>query len=178
MTGSSQGFRHLGETLIFQNPIFRLMDVTFAAPDGEQFTRQIVRHPGAVGVVPITAAGEVILVKQFRGAIGTETIEIPAGLLDVEGEDLEMAARRELREEIGMTAGSLVHLIAFQAAVGFTDERITVFVARDLTDVGVELHGPEEQHMTILRVPLDEAKAMARRGELVDVKTALAVLLV
>ncbi len=178
MTGSAQGFRHLGETLIFANPIFRLMDATFEAPNGERFTRQIVRHPGAVAVVPLTDAGEVILVRQFRGSIGTETIEIPAGLLDVEDEDLETAARRELREEIGMTAGSLEHLITFQAAVGFTDEKITVFVARDLTDVGVDLHGPEEQHMTMLRLPLDEAKATARRGDLVDVKTAFAVLLV
>lgn len=176
--GSDQGFRLIDETMIFQNPIYRLMDVTFEDPNGERFNRQIVRHPGAVAVVPITDDGKVILVRQFRGAVNTELLEIPAGLLDVAGEDLATAARRELREEIGMTATSLEPLIDFQAAVGFTDERISVFVARGLVEVGVELHGPEEQFMTIIKMPLVEAQEMARRGEFPDIKTAFALLLV
>lgn len=171
-------FQHISETLIFENPIFRLMDVTFESPSGERFTRQVVRHPGAVAVVPITDDGHVILVRQFRGSVGRSLLEIPAGLLDVEGEDLETAARRELREETGMTADVLEPLIGFNAAVGFTDERITIFVARGLTDVGSDLQGPEEEHMTVVRMRLDDARAMARRGEFDDSKTALAMLLV
>ncbi len=171
-------FQQISETLIFENPIYRLMDVLFESPSGERFTRQIIRHPGAVAVVPITDDDEVILVRQFRPSVGRALLEIPAGLLDVAGEDLETAARRELREETGMVAASLEALIGFNAAVGFTDERITIFVARGLSDVGNEVHGPEEEHMTIVRLSLVDARAMARRGEFDDSKTALAMLLV
>ncbi len=175
---SGHGFRLIDEALIFENPIYRLLDVTFESPSGDRFTRQIIRHPGAVAVIPITDDGDVIFVKQFRGAVNAELVEIPAGLLDIEGEDLETAARRELREETGMIATSVERLVAFNAAVGFADEQITVFVARGLVDVGVDLKGPEEQHMTTIRIPLAEAKAMAKRGEFPDVKTAFAILVV
>jgi ADP-ribose pyrophosphatase len=173
---NSGGFSQLSETELARNPVFRFMSVTFAAPSGEQFERQIVRHPGAVAVLPLHDDGTVTLVRQYRGAINDTIIEIPAGVLDVPGEDLAAAAARELREEVGLSATSMRYLTSYQAAIGFSDERITLFLATGLTFVGVDLQGPEESHMVQLRVSLAEAIEMVRDGVICDSKTAIALM--
>ncbi len=170
-------FRNLGEELVVECPIFRLMTVTFEAPNGETFQRQIVRHPGAVAVLPLHDDGTVTLVSQFRGAIEQNLIEIPAGLLDVPGEDLVTAAARELHEEVGLVATELRLLTTYHAAVGFCDEAISIFLATGLTHVGSDLQGPEEAFLQVLRVPVDEALAMIKRGEITDGKTVISLLL-
>jgi 8-oxo-dGTP pyrophosphatase MutT (NUDIX family) len=177
VTTETPGFQNLGETLIFENPIFRLMNVSFVSPNGEQFERQIVRHPGAVAVLPLHDDGTVTLVSQFRGSIGGNLIEIPAGLLDVPGEDLVTAAARELHEEVGLRAAKMEFLTTYHAAVGFADEALTLFVATGLTDIGSDLQGPEEAFLEVLRIPVEEAMAMIKRGEITDGKTVIALLL-
>jgi ADP-ribose pyrophosphatase len=173
---SDPAFSQLSETELARNPVFRFMSVTFASPSGEQFERQIVRHPGAVAVLPLHDDGTVTLVRQYRGAIDDTILEIPAGVLDVPGEDLAVAAARELREEVGLTAKSMRLLTSYQAAIGFSDERISVFLATGLNFVGADLQGPEESHMVQLRVPLVEALEMVRSGAICDSKTAIALM--
>lgn len=170
-------FVNLGETLTFQNPVFRLMNVCFAAPSGETFDRDIIRHPGAVAVLPLHEDGTVTLVSQFRGAVGMDLLEIPAGLLDQIGEDQPAAAARELREEVGLVAGTLKLLISYHAAVGFTDERITIYLGTHLASVPTDLQGPEESHMSVHRIALTDALAMVNDGRITDGKTVIALLL-
>jgi 8-oxo-dGTP pyrophosphatase MutT (NUDIX family) len=170
-------FRNLGETELFRSPIFRLMNVTFEAPSGERFDRQIVRHPGAVAVLPLHDDGTVTLVEQFRGAIDRTLLEIPAGLRDKPGEELSVAAARELREEVGLVAAELKPLITYHVAVGFADEEISVFVGTGLSFVGSDVQGPEEDHMVVHRIPVGDALQMVRNGTITDGKTVIALLL-
>ena len=160
--------------LIYDGAVFRLADETFEAPSGELFRRQIVRHSGAVAVVPLHDDGTITVVSQFRASVMGRLLEIPAGLLDRPGEPLEDAARRELREEVGLLCGRLDHLCTYVPAPGMTDERVTIFVARDLTIVDTDRHGPEEHDMVVSRVRLTDALAMIEAGEIIDGKTAYA----
>ena len=112
-----------------------MSNLRIQTPDGTEIDRQVVRHPGAVAVVPLLADGEtVILVRQYRAALDAQVLELPAGKLDVENEDLTVAAQRELVEEIGRRAGRFELLAEFLNSPGFTDERCWVFLARDLTE--------------------------------------------
>ena len=170
-------FRRLSEVPIYEGPVFRLVDETFASPHGDTFRRQIVRHNGAVAVVPVHDDGTITVVTQFRASLMDRLLEIPAGLLDRPGEPLDEAARRELREEVGLLCGRLDLLCTYVPAPGMTDERVTIFVARDLTVVGTERHGPEEHDMVMSRIRLGDALAMIEAGEIIDGKTAYALAL-
>jgi 8-oxo-dGDP phosphatase len=170
-------FRLVHESELFASPVFRLVNATFETASGERFDRQIIRHPGAVAVLPLHDDGTVTLVRQFRGSIAQHVWEIPAGLLDKQGEDLAEAAARELKEEVGLAATELRKLTSYAAAVGFADEIITVFVGTGLTEVGSDVQGPEESEMQVLRLPHTEAVGMVRRGEITDGKTVMALLL-
>lgn len=170
-------FRWLSTSAIYDGPVFRLADETFEAPNGETFRRQIVRHNGAVAVVPLHDDGFVTVIRQFRASVMDRLLEIPAGLLDQPGEPLDDAARRELREEVGLTCGRLEHLCTYVPAPGMTDERVTIFVARDLESVDTERDGPEELDIVVGRVHLSEVLAMIEAGEIIDGKTAYALAL-
>lgn len=139
-------------------------------PDGEY---DIVRHPGAAAVVPITPDGDVLLVRQLRPAIGQSLVEIPAGLLDQRAEDALSCAARELFEETGYRHASIEFLAGCFTSAGFSDEYIHLFVA-------VTRPQPEaspEDGIEVLRRPWSEMLAAARGGRVRDVKTALALLL-
>ena len=171
------GFHRISQTLIYQGRVFALHDEVYESPDGERFDRQIVRHSGAVAVVPLHEDGTVTLIRQYRPSVGRRLLEIPAGLLDVPGELHLEAARRELREEAGYTAGSMLELCACVPAPGLADERVTIFLAKELTFVGTELKGAEEQDITYERVPLAACHAMIAAGSIIDAKTSLALLM-
>lgn len=141
-------------------------------PEGELVERQAVRHPGAVGVVAIHD-GCVVLVEQYRAAIDDNLIEIPAGKTDIPGEPLEIAARRELIEEVGLDPTSLVLLGDFITAAGFSDEVLTLFASNDCVDVGRQVDGVEEEHSEILRVPLAEIDEWLAGGRLRDAKSLI-----
>ncbi len=150
----------------------------FEAPDGDQFEREIVRHPGAVSMVPVIEDGATaILVRQYRSAVEHDLLEIPAGKRDVAGEPPERTAHRELEEEIGMRAGRLEKLAELYMTPGFSDERMTIFMAVDLEETAVAAHGPEEQHMTIERVALDDVPALIASGTIADAKTIIGLCL-
>jgi ADP-ribose pyrophosphatase len=129
-----------------------------------------------VSIVPVVDH-EVILVRQYRAAIDRELLEIPAGKRDVAGEDLETLARRELAEEIGMRAGTLVRLAEFYNSPGFCDEHAVVFLALALTPTARSAQGVEEAHMTIERVAMADIPGLIASGELVDAKSIIGLCL-
>jgi len=122
-------------------------------PEGDLVQRQVIRHPGAVAVVAVHD-GAVVLVEQYRAAIDANLIEIPAGKCDIAGEELAIAARRELIEEVGLDPKTLISLGTFVTAAGFSDETIAIFFSNDCVDVGRQVDGVEEAHSEIVRVPL------------------------
>jgi ADP-ribose pyrophosphatase len=175
-------FRRLGEELHFQGTLISVATATFEGPDGDQFERDVVHHPGAVSVVPVVAGAapgeyQVILVRQYRAAIEAELLEVVAGKRDVAGEPPEETARRELAEEIGMVAGRLELLAEFYNSPGFCDERSYVFLGLDLEPTASEAHGIEEQYMTIERISLADVGAMIRSRDIVDAKTIIGLTL-
>jgi ADP-ribose pyrophosphatase len=172
-----QGFRHLADEVRFEGWRISLVRGEFEAPDGARFTRDIVRHPGAVAVVPVTDRDTVLLVRQYRGAVDRELLEIPAGTRDVEGEPPETTARRELEEEVGVRAGSIRFLGTVFNSPGFCDEETLVFLAQELEPVEPDRHGEEERYLEVVEIVLAEVDAMMASGELVDAQTVLGLLL-
>ena len=181
MTAPETGFRRLSEDLVHQGHIWYLATAEFESPRGERFRRDIVRSPGAVGVVPIVldAQGEtsVVLVAQYRPPYDEVVIEIPAGMRDVDGEDPADVARRELVEEAGLQAGGLQYLTAIFPSPGMTDSVTTLYLATDCTPTPTNRQGPEEQEMEVHIHPLGEAVEMIERGEIRDAKTVVGLLL-
>ena len=171
-------FRKLAEREVYRGHLITVGQARFAGPDGEEFDRDIVHHPGAVSCVPIVDGTHVIMVRQFRAAIEGDLLEIPAGKRDVAGEAPELTAHRELEEEIGMRAGRMVKLAEFYNSPGFTDEHSFVFMGLDLTEVGAsDPQGPEEQAMTIERVALADNPELIATGRLTDAKSIIGITL-
>ncbi len=176
----------LRETLVSSEVIRRSRILEFRvdtieAADGSRSTRDIAGHPGGVCVVAIDADDRVLLVRQWRHAIGGPLLEIPAGTLDrhpdgsIEGH--AGAAARELEEETGSRAGSWRYLGAFYTAPGFTNELMHLYLATDLTPAGEGGLGPDEDERLELRpIPFAEALAMAERGDLRDAKSLIGLL--
>ena len=145
--------------------------------DGEPFDREVVTHPGAVAILALEADGSVILLEQFRATVDARILEIPAGTLDVAGEDPVDAARRELLEEAGVDARTMTALGRFRNSPGYSTQATTIFLAEDLTEVGRTPVGVEESEMAVIRVPLSEALEMVDDGRIVDAQTVLGLLL-
>jgi 8-oxo-dGTP pyrophosphatase MutT (NUDIX family) len=171
------GFQQLGERALHEGAVIRLVEGSFAAPDGTVFERDIVRHPGAVAVVPLDARGHVTLVRQFRAALDQLVIEIPAGKRDVAGEPPEVTAGRELVEEVGLSAGSLELLTTFHNSVGFSDEACAVYLATDLSPAEMARDGIEERYLEVLHLPLGDAVQLVEDGVVTDAKTVIGLLL-
>ena len=169
-------FGFVDQDVVHRGYAIEVVVARYRAPDGHEFTRDVVRHPGAVAVLPLHDDGSVSVVRQYRAPIEIELVEIPAGIRDVEGEDLRVTAERELAEEVGLAAERYEHLGRFHVAAGLTDEVVDLFLATGLCDVGVDNQGPEEEAMTIERHPLEELVAMIDRGEITDAKTIISVL--
>ena len=173
-------FRWIGEREVHQGYVWRVVVAEFESPDGERFDRDIVRSPGAVGIVPLIFDPEgnasVLLVAQYRPPYARTIIEIPAGMRDVDDEPPEVTAQRELIEEAGMEAGRLDHLVDILPSPGLTDSVTIIFLATECAPVERDLHGPEEQHMTLLHLPLVDALAMVDNGEIQDAKTVVGLL--
>jgi ADP-ribose pyrophosphatase len=143
-------------------------------PNGTESTREVVQHPGAVAVVPINAAGRVLLVRQFRQPTGKVLLEIPAGTLDP-GESPERCAARELGEEIQFEPGKLELLASVYLAPGYSSELIHLFLATDLRPADADCDADE--NLRLAPMPLREAVAAAKDGRLEDAKTVCGLLL-
>jgi ADP-ribose pyrophosphatase len=154
---------------------------TIERADGSRGTRDIVGHPGAVAILAIDDEDRLLLVRQYRVAIGEALLEVPAGTLDrlADGsiEDPEIAAPRELEEETGMRAGSWRLIARFWTAPGFASELMHLYLATDLRPADGDRLGPDEdEHLLLERMPVRDALAAAERGELRDGKTLVALL--
>jgi ADP-ribose pyrophosphatase len=143
-------------------------------PNGKTAVREYIRHPGAAIMVPLFDNGDTILVKQFRYPVGKVFIELPAGKLDG-SEPLEEAAQRELAEEAGYTAGELTLISEFFPCIGYSNEKMWLFLAEELTEA--QAVTDHDEFLEPMRVPFKEAVAMVRRGEIDDMKTIAAILL-
>lgn len=181
MSQSQPRFRHLGDRRVHQGYIWHVAVSTFEDPDGELFERDIVRSPGAVGVVPLLFDDDVptvVCVRQYRGPFDDFVLEVPAGMRDVPDEPVEVTALRELTEETGLAAGRIEYLTHFYPSAGMTDSVLHLFLATELTSAERALHGPEETHMEVVHIPLPDAVEMVIGGEIHDAKTVIGLLLV
>ncbi len=149
-------------------------------PDGDEVDREVVIRNDAVAVVPITPDGRVLLLHQYRQPVGRPLIEIPAGLLDVEGEAPADAAQRELVEELGMRAGTLTELTTFWNSAGWSTERTTIYLGRELQpDPPPDdfVPGAEEAHLEVVSLAVEDALTAVHDGEITDAKTVIGLLL-
>jgi ADP-ribose pyrophosphatase len=172
-----EGFRFLGETVRLRGWRISLTEARFSAPDGSQFERDVVRHPGAVAVVAVTDNQEVLLVRQYRGAVDRELLEIPAGTRDVDGEPPEETARRELLEEVGVNARRITPLGTMLNSPGFCDQETRLYLATELEAGTPGRHGVEEENMEVVTVALTDVDELITSGQLVDAQTILGLLL-
>jgi ADP-ribose pyrophosphatase len=166
-------FRIVGNETRATGAIIEFLDVALQGPDGSVHSRDVIRHPGGVGVLPILG-DDVVLVRQYRVALDRPILEIPAGRLEP-GEAPEIAGRRELVEELGM-AGRLLSLGPLHVSPGYTDEIIHLFAAVDIVASDREPHGAEELEAEVIRLPLTEALEMVGDGRITDAKTQIALL--
>jgi ADP-ribose pyrophosphatase len=177
---AGNGFAVAASTVTHEGVLTTVRVDAVRMPDGAVVEREVAERPNAVAMVPLTDTGEVVLVRQYRHALGRYELEIPAGLLDVEGEDTDDAAQRELAEEVSMTAGTLRRLVCFHNSAGWSDEATIVYLGTDLRDAAIDgyVAEAEEADMTIVRMPLADAVAAVRRGEITDAKTVIGLLFV
>lgn len=158
---------------IFQGRIISLQVDEVELPNGKTSFREIVKHPGAVAVLPFTREGKLVLVRQFRKALEKEIFEIPAGKLEA-NEPPEVCARRELEEETGYISSQLTLLTSFYTSPGFANEYVYLYEARELTKGDRELD--QDEFLEVVEVSLEEAERLVEERKIDDAKTMYAVL--
>jgi ADP-ribose pyrophosphatase len=166
-------------TIVYEGRVFSVEAGRRRFPDGREHEVTIVRHPPSVVLIPVEDDGRVVLVKQYRAALDRELWEFPAGSLDA-GESPDEAARRECEEEIGRVPAAIERLGAWFPTPGYCDEEMIFFrVGRLQMPPPDSPHRPDEdENITAAPFSVAEARAMSRRGEIVDLKTAFALSLI
>jgi ADP-ribose pyrophosphatase len=157
----------------YKGKFLEMVTEEITLPNGSTATLDLIRHPGAAAVVPFLDDETVLLIRQYRHAAGRTILEIPAGKLEA-NEPPDVCAVRELEEETGRRAGRIESLGEILTTPGFTDEKIHLYAAFDLTDVGARPQ--EDEHIECVRMPLQRALELVWSGELTDAKSALALL--
>jgi 8-oxo-dGTP pyrophosphatase MutT (NUDIX family) len=163
----------------FQGAIFSVVSDDVAMPDGGTAQRDYMRHCGAAAVAALDEAGRIVLVNQYRHPVGRFLLGLPAGLVDVPDESHLVTAQRELAEEADLVAGRWNLLAELHTSPGYSDEFIRIYLARDLAPVPEHARHQrehEEAEMTTHVVDLDEAVAMAFRGEITDAAAVVGLL--
>ena len=165
-------FERVGDEVAWEGRILSVHEERFRHEDGEEVEREILRHPGAVGIV--AHDDETLwLVRQPREAVGDPALlEIPAGKLDEEGESPLQTAKRELAEEIGKRAEQWDHLVTYWSSAGFTDEQVHVYLATGLSDESAE--SGENERIDVVRWPLDQLAGAIE--QCVDAKSLIGLL--
>ncbi|MED3660575.1 NUDIX hydrolase [Ureibacillus sp. FSL K6-8385] len=162
-------------TEIFKGKVVTLTVDDVILPNGKEAKREIVHHPGAVAIIPITRDGKIVFVEQYRKALERSIVEIPAGKLEP-GEDPAVCARRELEEETGYGAGELTYLLSFATSPGFANEIIHLYVAKDLYKIEEKRALDEDEFVSIIEATIEEAEEMIENRQIYDAKTAYGVL--
>jgi ADP-ribose pyrophosphatase len=166
---------HLRETridgeLAYDGHFLKVTRDRVKLPDGAETEREIIRHPGAVVILPLLPDGRVLLERQFRYPNDRVFIEFPAGKIDP-GEDPLACAKRELQEETGYTAAEWNFVCTIHNAIAYSDEHLDIFLARDLTDGEARLD--EGEFLELFTATIPELLDMVKRGEITDVKTII-----
>jgi 8-oxo-dGTP pyrophosphatase MutT (NUDIX family) len=167
------GFRRVSEEELLQAWLFRVDRFHLLDPSGQPFDRFVIRHPGAVTVVPLHEDGTVTLVRQYRAAVDAMVLEIPAGTRDKEGESPEDTGRRELAEEAGLAATDWELLIGTWNSPGVSDQHTAIYLATGLSAVPARPDGIEERYMSVERIALADVDALVADGTLKDETTVL-----
>ncbi len=168
-------FKLLDSEIIFKGRVFTIRRDTLRTPDGRTTKFDIVEHHGSVVILPIDKDGNLLFVRQYRHAAGGDLLELPAGTLDSPDEKAIGCAAREIREETGMAAGTLIELGKFYLAAGYSTELMTVFLA---TDLHIDPLDPDaDEFLEVEKLPLAEALSIAEAGQMPDAKTLAALLM-
>jgi ADP-ribose pyrophosphatase len=155
-------------TVVFQGRLLHVRSDRVRLPNGGEHVREYIRHPGAVATIAVLDNGNLLFERQFRYPLQRVMLELPAGKIDP-GEDLLACARRELREETGYEAARWQHLGRIHPCIGYSDERIELFLAQGLRHVGAALD--EGELIEVIELPLPAALAAVRDGRITDGKT-------
>lgn len=158
----------------FTGKLLKLRVDTVMLPNGRESTREVIKHPGAVGILPVLENGSMVFVKQYRYPVGTVLYEIPAGKLEL-GENPDECAPRELSEETGYIAKEWKHLTSIVTTPGFTDEIIHMYLAKGLTKA--EQHTDEDEFIDVAIFSPEQVKKMVLEKDIFDAKTLSALLL-
>src|SRR5690606_28868235 len=175
-TPGSHDFRTVASRTLYAGAIVALRLDQVAMPGGRVVEREVVEHHAAVAVAALDDEDNIVLIDQYRHPLGRRLLELPAGLLDIPGEDPLTAAKRELAEETGLAAREWSVLVDVALSPGFTDEALRVYLARGLTDTDRPAPEHEEADLELVRMPLGAAVRAALAGEIVNA-TAVAGLL-
>jgi ADP-ribose pyrophosphatase len=159
---------------IYQGNIIKVESLTVTLPDGREASRDLVLHPGASVIIPLNENGELYMVRQFRKPLEKVSLELPAGKLDC-GEDPQVCAERELKEETGLTAEKISHLISIHTTPGFSNEVLHLYTATGLTEG--DSCADEDEFITTERIPVAELVDMVLKGEITDAKSIIGILL-
>ena len=165
--------KNLSRERVFDGIILHIDHVTNQLPNGKAAKREIAVHVGASAVLPIDGEGNIYLVRQFRAPIDQILLEIPAGKLDSVDEDRLLAAKRELKEETGLEADDWLHLTDTFTTPGFSNERISLYLARELRQS--DACPDEDEFLNLVKLPFRETLDMVLRGEIRDAKTQIAI---
>ena len=167
-------FEFLRSEPLFQGRAFKIRRDYLRTPDGRETRFEIVEHGGSVVILPVDADGNLLFVRQYRHAVGLDLLELPAGTRDGDEPHVECAAR-EIREETGMAADTLVRVGDFYLAPGYSTEFMAVFLATDLRHDPLEADADE--FLQVEKMPVREALTLAERGEMPDAKSLAALFL-
>ncbi len=160
---------------VFDGVLLHVRKDIVELPNGHESVREWITHPGASSIIPLLPDNQIILVKQFRYPIGQVTLEVPAGKLDFANEDPLTCARRELSEETGYTAGEIWKLTTIATTVGFTNEIIHLYAAKDLTPG--KQHPDEDEFINAIKMPLTAALQLVESGKIIDSKTIISIMM-
>jgi len=160
---------------IYTGKIISLRIEEVELPNGKTAQRELIKHPGAVAILAITADEKLVLVEQYRKALDRSLVEIPAGKIDP-GEEPEMTAIRELEEETGYSATEFTYIQSFATSPGFADEIVHLYLARGLKKIENPAAGDDDEFINLLEVTVVEAEEMMSSTKIYDAKTAFAVL--
>ena len=167
-------FEFISSEILLQGRAFKVRRDTLKTPDGRETKYEIIEHGGSVVLVPVDDQGNVLFVRQYRHATGQDLLELPAGTRDGE-EPFEKCAAREIREETGMEAGTLLKVGEFYLVPGYSSEFMAVFLATDLKEN--PLDGDEDEFLQLEKFTVKEVNAMFERGDVLDAKSLAAWLL-
>lgn len=169
----SEEIKRIDRTLIHKGAIIEYYEDTMQLPNGNRATWDFIKHNGAAAVIPVMADGKILMVTQYRNALERDTLEIPAGGLNP-GEATDVAAARELEEETGYASENLELLLSVRTTVAFCNEKIDIYVARNL--VKTHQHLDEDEFLNVGAYTMEELESMIFERKIEDSKTIAALM--